>query len=71
MPLTDQQRQQTEARIRAAADQLLRGDLPSGGRCDIKTLAATAGVSRAALYRTYPHLKDDFERRLAQARAAG
>jgi hypothetical protein len=71
MPLTSQQRQQTEARIRAAADQLLRGDLPPGGRCDIKTLASAAGVSRAALYRTYPHLKEDFEQRLAQARAAG
>ena len=71
MPLTSQQRQQTEARIRAAADQLLRGDLPPGGRCDVKTLARAAGISRAALYRTYPHLKEDFERRLAQARAAG
>jgi len=71
MPLTSQQRQQTEARIRAAADQILRGDLPPGGRCYIKTLARTAGVSRAALYRTYPHLKDEFEQRLAQARAAG
>ena len=30
-----------------------------------------AGISRAALYRTYPRLKDDFEQRLAQARAAG
>jgi chromosome segregation ATPase len=71
MPLTSQQRQQTEARIRAAADQLLRGDLPPGGRCDIKTLAHAAGISRAALYRTYPQLKEDFERRLAQARAEG
>ena len=71
MPLTSQQRQQTEARIRAAAGQLLRGDLPPGGRCDIKTLASAAGVSRAALYRTYPRLKDEFEQRLAQARAAG
>lgn len=71
MPLTDQQRQQTEGRIRAAVDQLLRGDLPPGGRPDIKTLAAVAGISRAALYRTYPHLKDNFEQRLAQARAAG
>jgi chromosome segregation ATPase len=71
LPLTAQQRQQTETRIRAAADQLLRGDIPPGGRCDIKTLASTAGVSRAALYRTYPHLKDDFEQRLARARAAG
>ena len=70
MPLTSQQ-QQTEARIRAAADQLLHGDLPPGGRCDIKTLAHAAGISRAALYRTYPHLKEDFERRLTQARTAG
>ena len=36
-----------------------------------QTLASAAGVSRAALYRTYPRLKDDFEQRLAQARAAG
>jgi chromosome segregation ATPase len=71
MPLTSQQRQQTEARIRAAADQLLHGDLPPGGRCDIKTLAHAAGISRAALYRTYPHLKEDFERRITQARTAG
>jgi len=71
MPLTSQQRQQTEARIRAAAGQLLRGDLPPGGRRDIKTLAHAAGISRAALYRTYPHLKEDFERRLTQARTAG
>ena len=71
MPLTSQQREQTEARIRAAADQLLRGDLLPGGRCDIKTLARVAGISRAALYRTYPQLKGDFEQHLAQARAAG
>jgi hypothetical protein len=42
MSLTSQQRQQTEARIRAATDQLLRGDLPPAGRCDIKTLARAA-----------------------------
>ncbi|KAA2262855.1 hypothetical protein F0L68_11575 [Solihabitans fulvus] len=71
MPLTDQQRHQIEDRIRAAADQLLRGELPPGGRCDIKTLARVAGISRAALYRTYPHVKEAFEQRLAQARAAG
>ena len=71
MPLTSQQREQTEARIRAAADQLLHGDLPPGGRRDIKTLAHAAGISRAALYRTYPHLKEEFERRLTQARTAG
>ena len=30
-----------------------------------------AGVSRAALYSTYRHLKDDFERRREQQRNAG
>jgi hypothetical protein len=30
-----------------------------------------ARVSRAALYRTYPHLKEEFEKRLAALRAAG
>jgi uncharacterized protein YlxW (UPF0749 family) len=71
MTIIDTQRQQTEARIRAAADRLLAGNVPAGGRCDIKTLAAEAGVSRAALYRTYPHLKHEFEQRLARLRAAG
>ena len=47
MPLTDQQRRQTEARIRAAADQLLRGDLPPSGRCDIKTLCCAKTLRRA------------------------
>jgi hypothetical protein len=71
MTISDTQRQQTEARIRAAADRLLAGNLPAGGKCDIKTLAAEAGVSRAALYRTYPHLKQEFEQRLARFRATG
>jgi hypothetical protein len=31
-----------EQRIRAAADQLISGDIPPGGRCDVKTLAAVA-----------------------------
>lgn len=30
-----------------------------------------AGVSRAALYRSYPHLKEEFERRLAAVHASG
>lgn len=71
MTISEAQRQQTEARIRAAADRLLAGAIPVGGRCDIKTLAAEAGVSRAALYRTYPHLKHEFEQRLSRLRAAG
>ena len=50
---------------------LLRGDIPPDGKCDVTTLARQAGVSRAALYRTYPHLKEEFERRLAALHAGG
>jgi chromosome segregation ATPase len=71
MRTTAEQRRQAEQRIRAAADALLRGDIPPDGKCDITTLARQAGVSRAALYRSYPHLKDEFERRLAALRAGG
>jgi hypothetical protein len=71
MRTTPEQRRQAEQRIRAAADALLRGDIPPDGKCDITTLARQAGVSRAALYRTYPHLKEEFERRLAAVHASG
>lgn len=63
MRISPERRQQTEDRIRAATDRLLRGDLPPDGKCDIKTLAREAGVTRAALYSTYLHLKDEFEQR--------
>src|SRR5271157_943963 len=65
MRTSAEQRRRAEQQIRAAADTLLRGDLPPDGKCDITTLARQAGISRAALYRTYPHLKEEFERRLA------
>ena len=71
MTISDSQRAETEARIRTATDRLLSGAVPPGGRCDIKTLAAEANVSRAALYRTYPHLKDQFVLRLSRVRAQG
>lgn len=60
------QRMANENRIRATIDRLLRGDMPSGGRCDIKTLASEAGVDRTAFYgnRPYAHLRVEFERRL-------
>lgn len=63
MRLTQQQREQTERRIRAAMDRLLNGHIPESGGLDVKTLAAEAGISRAALYRTFGHLKDEFQRR--------
>jgi len=69
--ISESQRQQTEARIRAAADRLLDGAIPVAGKCDIKTLAVEAGISRAALYRTYPHLKQEFEQRLTRLRTTG
>ncbi len=66
MRITADQRAANEDRIRAATDRLLRGDIPPGGRCDIKTLAREAGVDRTAFYgsRPYAHLREEFERRL-------
>jgi DNA-binding MurR/RpiR family transcriptional regulator len=69
--ISAEQRRLTEQRIRAAADALLRGELPPDGKCDISTLAHHAGISRATLYRTYPHLKQEFEQRLAALLASG
>ncbi|GAA3728531.1 hypothetical protein GCM10022225_07340 [Plantactinospora mayteni] len=67
----EQQRRHIEAGIRAAMDRLLRGNLPPGGRCDVKTLAAAAAVTRNSLYTTYSRLKDEFERRRERQRDAG
>lgn len=71
MRLTDEQRRAIEQRIRAAADALLRGELPPGGKPDITTLARQAQVSRAALYRSYPHLLAEFEQRLSHLNDQG
>jgi DNA-binding transcriptional ArsR family regulator len=69
--LTDQARAQKEAAIRAAMDRLLSGEIPAGGKCDVKTLAVASGVTRAALYSTYRHLKEEFEQRRGELRDAG
>jgi hypothetical protein len=73
MRISNQQRQQNEARIRAAMDRLLRGEIPVGGNCDISTLAKEADVDRTAFYgtRPYAHLREEFETRLARIREAG
>ncbi|MEV6325644.1 hypothetical protein AB0M45_31425 [Nocardia sp. NPDC051787] len=71
MRISPERRQQTEDRIRAAMDRLLRGELPPEGKCDIKTLAHEAAVTRAALYSTYLHLKDEFEQRRDKLRQSG
>jgi hypothetical protein len=73
MRLSAEQRHQNETRIRAAIDRLLRGDLPTTGKCDVKTLAREAGVDRTAFYcgRPYAHLREEFETRLESLRTTG
>ena len=73
MRLSRQQLADNEAKIRAAMSRLLNGDIPPGGKCDIKTLAVEAGVDRTAFYgsRPYAHLRTEFEQRLEQFRDAG
>jgi chromosome segregation ATPase len=60
-----------ENRIRAALQQLLTGDIPEGLKCDVKSLCVLSAVPRATLYRTYPHLRVEFERQRSAARDAG
>jgi hypothetical protein len=80
--ISEDTRAHNEAAIRAAMDRLLRGDLPPGGKCDLRTLASEAGVPRTAFYakknrdgtaRTgpYQHLAQEFERRLTGLRETG
>jgi hypothetical protein len=73
MRINAAQRTQNENRIRAAMDRLLRGEIPPGGGCDVKTLAAQAGVDRTAFYgsRPYAHLRTEFEHRLQQSQQVG
>ena len=60
-----------EARIRNAMRRLLAGPVPDGLKCDVKSLCTLAGVPRATLYRTYPHLKAEFDRQRTAAQEAG
>ena len=73
MRLTRQQLLDNEAKIRAAMSRLLNGDIPPGGKCDIKTLAREAGVDRTAFYgsRPYAHLRDEFEQKLQDILQSG
>ena len=71
MRITDAHRRDIEERLRCAARALLRGDLPPGGKADITTLTQMAGISRAALYRSYPHIKAEFGQQLAELRSTG
>ena len=73
MRISAAQRQANENQIRATMDRLLRGEIPPGGKCDVKTLAREAGVDRSAFYgkRPYAHLRADFERRLQVLERSG
>ena len=71
MRISNERRRDTEQRVRAAARAMLAGEIPAGRKCDITTLARQAGISRATLYRSYPHLKAEFEDQLAQRQASG
>ena len=73
MRISAAQRTENHSRIRAAMNRLLRGEIPPGGNCDIKTLAREAGVDRTAFYgnRPYAHLRTEFEDRLRQMQETG
>lgn len=63
--------QPAEARIRAAIQQLLAGPIPDNLKCDIKSLCVLAGIPRATFYRTYPHLKAEFDQQRNAAQQTG
>ncbi|MER6618276.1 hypothetical protein [Streptomyces xantholiticus] len=80
--ISDSDRARNEDAIRAAMDRLLRGELPPGGKCDLKTLAVESGVTRTGFYPKknrdgsprpgpYQHLAEEFERRLVALQQAG
>jgi hypothetical protein len=73
MRISAEQRSQNQTRIRAAMDRLLDGQIPPGGKCDIKTLAREANIDRTAFYgtRPYAHLRQEFDQRLQALHAAG
>ena len=69
MRITAAQRIQNENRIRAAMDRLLRGEIPPGGNCDIKTLARR-GRGRPHRLLRHPALRTPTRRIRAPAPAA-
>jgi len=73
MRLTRQQLLDNEARIRAVMTRFLAGDIPPGGKCDVKTLAREAGIDRTAFYgnRPYARLREEFEQKLQDIQQAG
>lgn len=71
-----------EAAVRAAMEQILRGDLPPGAKADLKTLALLSGVTRTGFYAkrnrdgtsrpgAYQHLAEEFTSRVQALQDAG
>src|SRR5690349_13600855 len=80
--ISDETRRDNESAIRQVMDRLLAGEIPARSKCDIKTLAAQAGVARTGFYPKknrdgsprpgpYQHPAEEFERRLAELREQG
>ncbi|MEU9267323.1 hypothetical protein AB0E04_17990 [Streptomyces sp. NPDC048251] len=80
--ISNAERRRNEEAIRVTMDRLLKGDLPPGGSCDLKTLATEAGVTRTAFYPKkyrdgttrpgpYQHLAEELQQRLRTRREAG
>lgn len=80
--ISDETRRNNETASRHVMERLLTGDIPPGGKCDIKTLATQAGVARTGFYPKknrdgsprpgpYQHLAEAFERRLTELRETG
>jgi phage shock protein A len=73
--ISGEARDRNEKAVRAAMEALLAGQIPPGGKADLKTLAAQAGITRTGFYPKknrdgterpgpYQHLAEEFERRL-------
>jgi chromosome segregation ATPase len=71
--ISTEQRQENERRIRDVMSRMLSGQIPAGGKCDVKTLAREAKVDRTAFYgtRPYTHLREEFETQLQAHQQAG
>jgi hypothetical protein len=59
--MSNERQAETEAKLQAAMQQLLAGDIPNGLKCDVKSLCTLSGVPRATLYRAFPHVKAELE----------
>ncbi|MFE5096388.1 hypothetical protein ACFRCI_40255 [Streptomyces sp. NPDC056638] len=71
MALSHQQRDQIERRILRGHRQVAGRADPAQRRLRCQDARPRGGISRASFYRTWGHLKDEFEKRRAAAWAAG